>query len=276
MNGGEDKAADVLRAVVTAHTNLAETRAVGYCATRSWRETHMRMSHVIELLQRDGCVSVSALMRALHITYSQAHHLMRVAVATGRGVRLVLGNTAILCRDRAAAEELVRRLREVIHRLATESGMRYVTSTKILRMVLRDRDAYELMSRLIPLKRNMRRFPPAVCMFIGDILRTLYGEPVLRTSRRTVYLISEPLDFNIADDKGTVNIYTAATPRVDVGDTGGMPVVAFHIPRALLQALDEYARRLNAARSDVIRMAIQQMLERIRATVMMWTTDKKK
>jgi len=273
VDSGEDKTADandVLRAVMTTHTNLVETRAVGYYATRSKHKTYARMSHVVEILQRDGCVSVSALMRALRITYSQAHHLIRVAVATGRGVKLTLGNTAILCRDRAEAETLVRRLREVIHRLATESGARYVTSTKILRMVLRDRDAYKLMSRLIPLKRNMSKFPPAICMFIGDLLRTLYGEPVLRTSRRTVYLVSEPRDFNIADsDKGTVSIYTATAPRVDVGDTEGMPVVAFHIPRAMLLALDEYARRMKVTRSDVIRMAIRQMLERIRATVMM-------
>jgi hypothetical protein len=42
-----------------------------------------------------------------------------------------------------------------------------------------------------------------------------------------------------------------------------MPTVSFHLPRTLLWALDEYARRMNLTRSDVIRMAIRQMLDKM-------------
>jgi hypothetical protein len=55
--------------------------------------------------------------------------------------------------------------------------------------------------------------------------------------------------------------YTSAS----VADGERMPMVSFHIPRALLQALDEYARRMNLTRSDVIRIAIKQMLDKMRA-----------
>jgi hypothetical protein len=51
----------------------------------------------------------------------------------------------------------------------------------------------------------------------------------------------------------------------EFSDGEGMPMVSFHLPRALLQALDEYARRMNVTRSDVIRMAIRQMLDKMRA-----------
>ena len=51
---------------------------------------------------------------------------------------------------------------------------------------------------------------------------------------------------------------------VGCADGEGMPMVSFHLPRALLQALDEYARRMNMTRSDVIRMAIRQMLDKMR------------
>jgi len=54
-------------------------------------------------------------------------------------------------------------------------------------------------------------------------------------------------------------------PAAFIDDGEGMPMVSFHLPRALLQALDEYARRMNVTRSDVIRMAIRQMLEKMRA-----------
>jgi len=52
---------------------------------------------------------------------------------------------------------------------------------------------------------------------------------------------------------------------VEFADGEGMPTVSFHLPRALLHALDEYARRMNMTRSDVIRMAIRQMLDKMRA-----------
>jgi len=43
------------------------------------------------------------------------------------------------------------------------------------------------------------------------------------------------------------------------------PIVSLHLPPSLLQALDEYARRMNLTRSDVIRTAIRQMLDKIAA-----------
>lgn len=49
---------------------------------------------------------------------------------------------------------------------------------------------------------------------------------------------------------------------VDGGER--MSSVSFRLSRALLQALDEYARRMNLTRSDVIRVAIRQMLEEMR------------
>jgi metal-responsive CopG/Arc/MetJ family transcriptional regulator len=39
-------------------------------------------------------------------------------------------------------------------------------------------------------------------------------------------------------------------------------LISFHIPRALLRVLDEYARQKNLTRSDVVRMAIQQLIEK--------------
>jgi len=51
----------------------------------------------------------------------------------------------------------------------------------------------------------------------------------------------------------------------EFSDREKMSMISFHLPRALLRALDEYARRINATRSDVIRMAIRQMLEKMRA-----------
>jgi hypothetical protein len=43
-----------------------------------------------------------------------------------------------------------------------------------------------------------------------------------------------------------------------------MSMVSFYIPRDMLQLLDEYARQMNATRSDVVRLAVKLMLDKIR------------
>jgi hypothetical protein len=56
-----------------------------------------------------------------------------------------------------------------------------------------------------------------------------------------------------------------ASEAVLIADGEKMSMVSFHLPRALLHALDEYAERMNLTRSDVIRTAIRQMLDKIAA-----------
>jgi predicted transcriptional regulator len=233
---------------------LAEKKLVGrhvvYCAKdvnivprgayKLYTETRMRMARVIELLQRDGCVSVSALMRIMRISYIKAYHLMRVAVTTGRGVKMRLGNTVILCRDRAAAEELIRRLKETVHRLAVENKMRYATSTKILHVALKDRDAYELLSRFVPLRRNMSNFPPAVLAFMNEILRLLYGESLKRRLGR-VYVVTQP----------------RAGHDIEIADSIDKQTIAVNLPSDIAEMIQDDAKQ-------TVLQAIEQLLSRYR------------
>jgi DNA-binding Lrp family transcriptional regulator len=204
---------------------LVEKRGVGrhilYCVVKDvdvvprggyklYTKTRVRMVRVIELLQRDGCVSVAGLMRIMRISHSEAYHMLRVLLLTRQGVKMRIGNTAILCRDRVAAEEAVARIRETVHRLAVANGMRYATAAKILQVALIDREAYELLSRLIPLRRSTTRFPPLVLTFVNDVLQSLYGEPLKRRHGR-VYVVTQPRaghDIEIADsiDKQTIAV----------------------------------------------------------------------
>jgi Arc/MetJ-type ribon-helix-helix transcriptional regulator len=45
---------------------------------------------------------------------------------------------------------------------------------------------------------------------------------------------------------------------------GKMVLITFHVPHALVQALDRYAQRKNATRADIIREAVQQLIEKYR------------
>jgi metal-responsive CopG/Arc/MetJ family transcriptional regulator/DNA-binding transcriptional ArsR family regulator len=218
-------------------------------------ETRRRVARAVELLQQVGCVSVSGLMRALHIGHTEAYHLMRATLLTGRGVKLKIGNTAALCRDRAAAEEVFLRLRDAVHRLITENNMKYATPSKVARLAVRDGDAYALLSRFISLS-NVDVFPPAVLRFVDGILRSLYGEPV-KYHNKTVYIVSKPREDYAIDLETALD---RALPAID----GETVIISFHVPHALVKAVDEYARQSGGTRSDVVRWAVAQLIEKYR------------
>jgi predicted transcriptional regulator len=156
-----------------------------------YTEMRMRMERVLEVLQREGCISVGALMRKLNVTHTKAYYAMRVLLLLRQGVKVRIGRTAVLCRDRVVAEETISRLREAVHRLAVGSGMKYVTASKVLRAALRDGEVYALLGRFVPLKRNSETFPPAVLKFVDAVLESLYGEP-LKAGNRHVYVVTQP------------------------------------------------------------------------------------
>jgi biotin operon repressor len=204
--------------------------------------TQKRLPQVLQLLERYGCVSVGALMRALGVTHTKAYHVTRVLLLLHKGVKVLIGRTAILCRDRAAAEETVARLRETIHRLAVESGMRYVTAPKVLQAALRDRDAYTLLSRFIPLKRNAERFPPVALTFVKDILQSLYGEQ-LRCGNKAIYVVSQPRQDYV----------------VNITDSVETHVVRVNLPDDIATALHGVADV-----NEVVLHALEQLLARYR------------
>jgi len=156
-------------------------------------KTVQRAERVAELLAAEGCMSTSALRAALGVGHSSMRYVLTLLLSWGRAAEVVVGKTAIWCRDRAAAEELVRRLRDAVHRLAASNGFRYVTPSKILRAAQMDKEAYALFSRFIPLSRFAGdRLHPVALSFVDSILASLYGEPVIYAPNRHVYFAAQP------------------------------------------------------------------------------------
>jgi DNA-binding MarR family transcriptional regulator len=200
-----------------------------------------RLTAARALLQREGCVSTYALRRALGVDSEEARYTAAQLVEEGEAVVVVVGRTAIWCRDRAVAEATVERLRETVHRLVVANNMRYATPSKVLRAVQGDREAYALFSRFIPLSRIDARFSAVALAFADGVLRLLYGEPVARMRRKTVYAVSQPrpLELDIRD-------------RIDKN------IISVNIP-------DDLAAALSGADVDeVVLQAIEQLLARYR------------
>ena len=206
-----------------------------------------RAERVAELLGAEGCMSSSALRRALGIGYSPLRYVLTLLMSQGRAVEVVVGRTAIWCRDRRTAEELVARLREAAHRLA--SRRRYIKPSELLQMVRRDKEAYELFTRFVPLSRFAGdRIHPVAMAFADSILASLYGDPIRYAHRRHVYFVSPQ-------------------PRQDLGDIairdGASHVVTVSLPPDLAAALED-ARRRGASVKELVVRAIEQLLARFR------------
>jgi DNA-binding Lrp family transcriptional regulator len=198
-----------------------------------------RLTAARDLLRGEGCVSTYALRVALGVNNEEARYVATQLVEEGEAVGVVVGRTAVWCRDCAAAEELITRLREAVHRLAVGNRMKYVTPAKILRVVQNDREVYAFFGRFIPISRIDKYFSPVALAFADGLLRLLYGEPMRRMRRKTVYVVSQPrqLEIDIRDriDKNII--------RVNLPDDLATTLQGVDVNEVVVQALEQLLAR---------------------------------
>jgi hypothetical protein len=202
------------------------------------RERAGEIVQKIDELVGDGCVTTAAVMKALGLGHTQALYALRLLQAEGRLVQAVVGNVALWCRDRAAAEAAVERLREAVHRLAVANNMRYATPSKILRCAQNDKEAYALLGRYIQLSRVDMRFNAAALAFINAILHLLYGEPIQRSRRKTVYAVSQPRPLAV-DVRSRIDMPIQVALPSDLAAA----LQGVGVDKAVLQALEQLLQR---------------------------------
>ncbi len=103
---------------------------------------------------------------------------------------------------------------------------------------------------------------------LSRLLRSYkFGEVYLLTRRQAEELLNslDALCAELCNAKKREKRQTAPPEEqeelaAETADGERMTIVSFYLPRVLLQALDEYARQRGVTRSDVVRMAIRQML----------------
>jgi hypothetical protein len=210
-------------------------------------ETLRRTDQIVDLLTREGCISSSALCKTLGLGYTTVRYITAMLLSQGRTVEVIVGKTAIWCRDRETAEELVAKLREAAHRLASRG--RYITPSRLLQMVRRDKEAYGLFTKFIKLSRiDGDHIGPVALAFASSILASLYGDPIRYASHKRVYLVSPH-------------------PRQDLGDIairdGANSVVTVSLSPDLAAVLKDAERR-NASVEEVVVQAVEQLLARFR------------
>ena len=227
-------------------------RAVLYCLREMpltvgyARKMRMRVTQVVKLLVRMGCVATSVVMRELDVSHTRAFYALRLLQERGCAVEVVLGRVAIWCISRDAATKLLEELRETVIRLVGQNRLRYVTSRRLYALIARDGKAREVFSRV-----GIDADKPSVAALsaLKALLGAVYGDPL----SRSVFYVAQP----IAD----VNVDVR---EADVQIPGEAANVKFRLPLEEAKRLRRYAERGRTSVSAVVRRAIEQLLARYR------------
>ncbi len=189
------------------------------------RTTLARIEAVYAVIEREGCATSALLRRELGLSHTQVRYAARTLLAQSRAAQRVVGAVALWCRDSAAAQEHVERLRDAVRRLIKD-GVKYVTPAKVLEWINQDKEARRLFSRYISLKRYNSGFPAASIAFVSDILTSLYGEPV-PYRKHNVYFVAH-------------------------GGTDGLKTLPDHVARCCAALKAHIEQRLASAKGGVV------------------------
>jgi len=146
------------------------------------RKTLARAEKAYREIEEAGCITSSALVERLRISYGELFYVLDKLRREGRVVPADLGRASLWCTSRAAAEEVTAKLAEALRSLLCRRG-RFATPKKALQLVAEDKEARRLFARHMPLRPN-----PAVIQVIDALMERAFGEPV-RSSRVRIYHI---------------------------------------------------------------------------------------
>jgi len=198
--------------------------------------TRRRMEEVAGLVVREGCITTSTLILRYGVSHTQAFHVLRLLQYEGRVVEVVVGNTALWCRDRDAAQRFVEELAAVVRRLVEQHRLRYVTPKRLFQLIANDPQARQAFSRIV----NIKTPSASVYSVLKTLLDAVYGKPISKSIYYTQQAAVNSVSIDIKDK--------------EVGE-----YVAVRLTPDLAEAL--------SAQSDVdslVIQAIEQLLQRYR------------
>jgi hypothetical protein len=118
-------------------------------------------------------------VRARH---GELFYVLRTLRQEGRIEAANLGRISLWCTSRAAAEEVLAKLTEVLKSLLC-GRIGFATPKEALRFITEDKEARKLFSRHMPLRPN-----PTTIQIVDALMTRALGEPI-ETSRGRIYHI---------------------------------------------------------------------------------------
>jgi len=131
-----------------------------------------RKQAILKLLA-DGCKTTAHVMRALDLTHTKAFYTLKTLVSEGYVKMAEFGSTSIWCLNDEHYEKLVNALLREIQRIVAIHNLKYVYPTRLYKLILKDPQAYKLISQYISMDGNNSR----TRRFLNHLLNMLYGPP---------------------------------------------------------------------------------------------------
>lgn len=144
-----------------------------------------RKKAVLEILA-DGCKTTAHVMRELGLNHSEAFYVLKVLALEGYIKRVLIGGTAIWCLGNEDYEKLVNTLQQEIRRIIESHKLKYVSPSRLYRLIQEDPHAYKLISQYVPMNYSNS----IALRFLSHLLYLMYGPPYDR-GVKTVYLAIE-------------------------------------------------------------------------------------
>ena len=143
-----------------------------------------RKTAVLELLA-DGCKPTAYIKQTLDTTYEMAYYALTELESEGYVKRWKLGKTTVWCLNDEDYSNLINAILREIRRIVESNNLRFVYPVKLYKLVLKDRNALELIKKVAPVSpRNS-----AVLSVLNHLLRMIYGEPYSK-GKKTVYFVA--------------------------------------------------------------------------------------
>jgi hypothetical protein len=142
-----------------------------------------RKKKILELLT-DGCKTTAYIMNSLNLTHTEAFYTLKTLQKEGYISGLLVGKTAIWCLNNEHLNQLLNTMLRAIRRIVESHNLRYVYPTRLYKLVIKDPEAYRILSQYVPLYSNSG----SVRAFLNYLLSLLYGSPYYR-GEKIVYSV---------------------------------------------------------------------------------------
>ena len=141
-----------------------------------------RKQAILKLLA-DGCKTTAHVKRELGLTHTEAFYALKMLASEGYVKMAMFGRTSIWCLNDEHYEKLVNTLLREIRRIVESHNLKYVYPTRLYKLILKDPQAYMLISQYMPMNGNNSQ----TRRFLNHLLNMIYGPPYY-VGEKVVYI----------------------------------------------------------------------------------------
>ena len=201
--------------------------------------------------QEVPCVTIAKIQRLLNVSWSAARHILKQLVRHRLVIEIRLGRKMLWCISEEAAATEVHAIRHALWLVLCQYRRRFVTPTTVAKLIAKNTEARNVFAKYVEISdRNVDTL-----RFIAAALEDMLGPPIDKRPRKTTYHVPTETLCVKEPEPGNVLIKRYKSPNY---------LVSIRVPTPMYNHLLEVANRYGITMSQVVRMAISNLLEKYR------------